>query len=393
MTVFVWRVGYKMTKMMMICAEDSGDLLASELVQSLRHENKNIEFTDSFVGTECQKQGLKTIENLSKIAKMGFFEILTLIPTIYTLRSKILNVIATQKPDVVVMVDGFAFTHFVAKKIKKLYPQVKIIKYIAPKLWAWASWRAYKLKNIYDLILVCLPFEPEFFAKKNIKTTFVGHSVTQRISVLSNEEKYNLKQKYQIADDKKIILLLPGSRHSEISRLMPVFLQVAEKFNPEKHHFMLPIASGKEAYFKNLPDNYTLIKGTQERFKVFQIADAALAASGTVSLELMVCTVPTVIAYKVSWLTHKLAWLLITVPYATLLNIMLNKEVFPEFLQAKCNPDNLYHALDKILNDTETRKMQKEQCHIGTELLSVTDKDGQKIPANQAAAVHICGLF
>ncbi len=383
----------KITKMMMICAENSGDLLASELVQSLRHENKNIEFTDSLVGTECQKQGLKTIENLSKIAKMGFFEILTLIPTIYKLRSKILDVIATQKPDVVVMVDGFALTHFVAKKIKKLYPQVKIIKYIAPKLWAWASWRAYKLRNIYDLILVCLPFEPAFFAKKNIKTTFIGHSVTQRISVLSNEEKHTLKQKYHIADDKKIILLLAGSRHSEISRLMPIFLQVAEKFNTQNHHFMLPIASGKEAYFKNLPDNYTLISDTQERFKVFQIADAALAASGTVSLELMVCTVPTVIAYKVSWLTHKLALFLITVPYATLLNIMVNKEIFPEFLQAKCNPDTLYHALDKVLNDTETRKMQKEYCHIGTELLSVTDKDGTKIPANQVAAVHICGLL
>lgn len=378
---------------MIICAENSGDLLAAELVQSLKQAYKNIEFTDSFVGAECQKQGLKTIAELSTIAKMGFLEVLTLIPTIYRLRSQILATIEHQKPDAVIMVDGFAFTHFVAKKIKKLYPQIKIIKYIAPKLWAWASWRAYKLRRIYDLILVCLPFEPAFFSKKNIQTVFVGHSVTQRIVMIDTAQKQALKHTYNISNDKKVIILLAGSRHSEISRLKSVFLATAEKFDSQKHHFIIPIASGKEAYFKNLPENYTLINDTQERFKVFQIADAALAASGTVSLELMVCNVPTVIAYKVSWLTYKLASFLIKVPYVTLLNIMVNKPIFPEFLQDDCVPNNLYDAVNKVLYDAETRKIQQEYCRIGTELLSVTDADGQKIPANIMAGTQILRLL
>ena len=106
-----------MTRVMIVCAEASGDLLASELIDGLRHECPNIEFTDSFIGSECQKKGLRTIADLSSIAKMGFAEIITLIPTIYRLRKTILNVIAQQKPTAIIMVDGFAFTHFIAKKI------------------------------------------------------------------------------------------------------------------------------------------------------------------------------------------------------------------------------------------------------------------------------------
>ncbi len=382
-----------MTKVMIICAENSGDLLASELVISLKQTCKDIQFTDSLVGIECQKQGIVSIDDLSKIAKMGFFEVITLLPTIYALRRKIIDVIATQKPQAIIMVDGFAFTHFMAKKIKKIYPNIKIIKYIAPKLWAWASWRAYKLRSLYDLILVCLPFEPAFFAKKNIPTVFVGHSVTQRINRINALEKQALKQKYNIDTDKKIIVLLAGSRHSEISRLMPIFLATAEQFDPNKHHFIVPIAFGKEKYFDNLPIHYTRITDTEERFKIFQIADAALAASGTVSLELMVCHVPTVIAYKVSWLSSKLAHLLIKVPYVTLLNIIMNKEIYPEFLQENCTPNKLYQGLYRALYDPETIDMQKKNCVIATELLYATDEAGNKIHANMSAARHIKEIF
>jgi lipid-A-disaccharide synthase len=382
-----------MTKVMIICAENSGDLLASELVVSLKQECQDIQFTDSLVGTECQKQGMTTIDDLSKIAKMGFFEIITLLPTIYALRTKIINVIATQKPEAIIMVDGFALTHFMAKKIKKIYPHIKIIKYIAPKLWAWASWRAYKLRSLYDLILVCLPFEGAFFAKKNIPTVFVGHSVTQRIHQIDTLEKQALKEKYHIPPNKKIIILLAGSRHSEISRLLPVFLETAKKFDTNNHHFIVPIASGKEHYFDNLPTYYTRITDTQERFKIFQIADAALAASGTVSLELMICHVPTIIAYKVSWLTSKLAHYLIKVPYVTLLNIMMNKEIYPEFLQENCTDDKLYKALYKALYDPETIDMQKKYCAIATDLLYAKDNQGNKIHANLSAARYIKKIF
>lgn len=378
-----------MTKIMVICAEDSGDLLAAELIQPLKEHIQDIEFTDSFVGSECQKQGLKTIDDLSIIAKMGFLEVLTLIPTVFRLRKKILNIIEQKKPDAVIMVDGFAFTHFIAKKIKKHYPQIKIIKYIAPKLWAWASWRAYKLKKIYDLILVCLPFEPEFFAKRHIKTIFVGHSVTQRISMIDHNQKQLLKQKYNIPDSKKIILLLMGSRHSEISQLMPIFLQTAEKFSSDKYHFIIPIAYGKKHYFDNLSTDYTIITDTQERFKIFQIADVALAASGTVSLELMLCKVPTVIAYKVSWFTAKIASWLINVPYVTLLNIMVNQEIFPEYLQENCTPNKLYDALNDCLLNSNTTEKHKKYCELGTELLYAKGNNNQKIPANHATAIEI----
>lgn len=382
-----------MTKIMMICAESSGDFLAAELVDSLKNKDSTLEFTDSVIGSECQKRGLNSIIDLSVIAKMGFVEILTLIPTLFKLRSQILKIIEMQKPDCIILVDGFAFTHFVAKKIRKKYPHIKLVKYIAPKLWAWAPWRAYKLRGVYDLILSCLPFETEFFKQKNIDVTFVGHSVLQRIKMLNSQEKQNFKQLHQIPNDKKVILLLPGSRHAEIIMLKPIFLNTAYKFDTQTHHFIVPIASGKAHYFADLPKNYTVITQTEDRFKAFQISDTALAASGTVSLELMVCQVPTVIAYKVSWLTAKIAQWLVNVPYVTLLNIMMNKEIFPEFLQNNCQVNSLYLALYKNLYDIKTIDYQKQYCIKGTNSLSTYNENNTKIPPNSAAADQILTLL
>lgn len=371
-----------MTRIMLICAEDSGDLLAAELVDALREKKSNIQFTDSFVGEACLERGINNpIAPLSSIAKMGFVEILSLIPTVFRLRQKIMHVISQQKPDCVVLIDGFAFTHFVAKKIKKHYPHIKLVKYIAPKLWAWAPWRAKKLKGVYDLILACLPFEPAFFEKYDLKAEFVGHSVLQRFKMIGDKEKEEFYKKLNIPKDKRIIVLLPGSRSSEIKPLWPIFQQVAKKFDPEKYHFIVPIASGKQSYFIDLPDEFTVITNASDRFKAFQIADAALAASGTVSLELMVCKVPTVIAYKVSWLSSILAKLLIRVPYVTLLNIMLNKEVFPEYLQEKCKVKNLHKALDKTVHNVGYCNQIMHDCEKGINLLQ---KDN--VAANQAAA-------
>jgi len=364
-----------MVKMMLICAESSGDFLAAELVDALKEEIPNISFTDSFIGQECQKKGLRSVADMSQIAKMGFFEI----------RRLILSAIAQQKPECIILVDGFAFTHFVAKKIKKQYPDIKLVKYIAPKLWAWASWRAYKLK-IYDRVLTCLPFEVDFFKRKNIAVSFVGHSVLQRIHFISDIQKQAFKVRHNIPDHKKIILLLCGSRHSEISRLKDIFLQVSRKFDPQKHHFIIPIASQKSAYFSDISSCYTILTEADDRFKAFQIADAALAASGTVSLELMIASVPTVIAYKVSYLSALLARWLVNVPYVTLLNIMLNKPVFPEFLQNNCTIDQLYPALNCALYDTEKIVEQKQMCQKATKMLSVYENESGIIPSSIVCA-------
>lgn len=379
---------------MLICAEDSGDLLAAELVDALRDKHSDIEFIDSFVGDACMQRGIKnTIASISSIAKMGFIEILSLIPTVFTLRTKILDTIEKQQPDCVILVDGFAFTHFIAKKIKQKFPHIKLVKYIAPKLWAWAPWRARKLQGVYNLILGCLPFEPEFFAQYNIKVQFVGHSVMQRFEMLGQDAKNTLRHKYQIPENKKIILLLPGSRSSEIKNLWPIFQEASQKFDQEKYHFILPIAPQKQHFFQNLPNYFTIITNSPERFKAFQIADAALAASGTVSLELMVAQVPTVIAYKVSWLSAKLASFLITVPYVTLLNIILHKEIYPEFLQENCTVDKLFHALEKMLNDQEYQNFQQQACIQGISSIQRHDQNGDVLAANKVAADYILDMY
>lgn len=379
-------------KIMLLCAESSGDFLADELIDSLRDEIPNLEFTHSFVGAQCQKKGIISIEDLSVISKMGFVEILSIIPKIFRLRAAILETIAAQKPDCIICVDGFAFTHFIAKAVKKKYPHIKLVKYVAPKLWAWAPWRAYKLK-IYDLILSCLPFEVDFFQQRQIPVTFVGHSVLQRIPFLSSSDKQQLRSDLGIGADKKIILLLPGSRHSEISRLGDIFIEVGQRFSPEAYQIILPTAPDKVHYFKDIPSNFTLITDPNKRFNIFQIADMALAASGTVSLELMVCSVPTIVAYKVSWLTACIARLLVRVPYVSLLNIMLNKEIFPEFLQEKCTADILYAQIQDALSRPKYLEYQKEACRQGQEMLAVQKIDSDIIPASIVSSRSIKKLI
>jgi lipid-A-disaccharide synthase len=382
-----------MAKLMIICAESSGDFLVAELIDSLKLQFSDIQFTHSLVGEECKKRGIHSVMPLSLIAKMGFVEILSLIPMILKLRSEIIKTIEIQKPDCVICVDGFALTHFIAKKIKKKYPQIKLVKYIAPKLWAWASWRAYRLK-IYDLVLVCLPFEVDFFQEKHIPVEFVGHSALERIKKIDNLAKQKFKNDYKIPQNKKNILLLLGSRDSEIQQLQSIFWQVAKKFDVKSHHFIIPVADNKQEYFKNIPFEHTLIFDSKHRFKAFQIADVALAASGTVSLELMICKVPTVIAYKVSWLTGKIAHFLVKIPYVTLLNIMFNKEIFPEFLQENCCINALYQAVYQSLYDDKIIQFQKEYCQKGIDMLSVYDENmHKKIPPSSVAAKKIYNLL
>ena len=363
-------------KIMFVCGEASGDLLASELMTALKKQDQTLEFS-GIVGATCEKQGIKSLVPLQEIAVMGITEI---IPSIFRIKNAIhmaVQHIEAQKIDVLICVDAFAFTHRVAAKARAQNPDLKIIKYIPPKLWAWGAWRAKKLQSIYDLILASLPFEVDFFKQYNLDTEFVGHTVLERVPPFDREDQKIFIQKYNLDQSKKNILLLPGSRRAEIDTLLPIFLEVMAE-RPE-HDYLLPVAEGRLDQVEGLLsehhkiDNLKLIHNIDDRFQAFYLSYAALAASGTVSLELMMTHTPSIIAYKMSWLTAFLAKRLVNVRYASLLNIMLDKMVFPELLQDNCNKNNILKAFDGLCDGGIKYQDQLKHFEEGRDLLKISD--------------------
>ena len=380
---------------MLICGEASGDLLGAEMIDALNNYPYPIIFS-GIVGTECLKRGVTSLIPLADIAVMGFTEIFTSLPRLYRAKQVALNHIKTHKPDYVIMIDAFAFTHPIAVSVKKHHPEIKIIKYVPPKLWAWLPYRAKKMRGIYDIILATLPFEKEFFKSYGLETIFVGHSVTERIPKYDEYAIQNFREYYNLNPQAKNMLLLPGSRKKEIIKLLPVFLETAgllkEKYSDLQ--FILPIAQGYETllvpYKKQLDlFNIRIIHTIEDRFTAFHLADAALAASGTVSLELMMTNTPMVIAYKLSPMTAFFARYLVRLPSVSLLNIILKRNILPEFLQDMCQADKLTCPLSDILEKQQLYSTQLDAFIQGRNALIPHNNQGQSLIPSQAVAEAI----
>jgi lipid-A-disaccharide synthase len=378
---------------MIIAGEPSGERLGAELFSAMRSLIPSIQA--SGVGGEAmQGQGISSLIPLQDVAVMGIAEI---IPKLAKIRQAVLTVerhAAVIKPDVLVVIDSLDFTHAVAKAVKQVSPSTRIIRYVAPKLWAWRPKRAEKLKGLYDDLLTLFPFEPAFFKKFGIQSTFVGHPVVNRLDSAMAEKESPKKSLNTIA-------LLAGSRSSEVNALLPLFLEVAKRL--QKHNpaltFLLPTVPSVEMLVRRLLVRYQgslrleVITQDHQRFQALKESTCALAASGTISLELMVASTPSLIAYHVNWMTAYIAKHLISMKsalglkenYATLLNIMLNQEIMPEFIQEKCTVDLLEKGMLTLLNSPQQQQMQKDAFIQGLNLLK--SPTGQ--PPALFAAEHI----
>ena len=378
---------------MIICGEASGDLLAAELIDAIRlQDNGETNFFGLF-GAECAARGLQSEFDLSELAVMGFTEILPKFLAIKKRVTELVDLAVKRKPDCVIFVDSFAFTHPIAKRLREKAPNIKRIRYVAPKLWAWAPWRAKKLRGVYDDILSLFPFEPEFFAAYSIKTRFVGHPAIDRFVQAAPPEKIAaFNERYDFAPQDKIITLLPGSRRSEVSRLRPVFFDMAKKLHAAYPDYKFAIVTPETLTGKTGggEGGFPLTHVTSaDRFTLFARSDTAIAASGTVSLELTVAGVPHIIAYRVGALSAFIARRLIKVKYAALTNIILDKPVIPEFLQEKCETATMLPAFEALLTDKATRAAQSEAFKRCTDLLYPVDAEGKKRKPAEAAALSV----
>ncbi|MCK5166243.1 MAG: lipid-A-disaccharide synthase [Rhodospirillaceae bacterium] len=350
-----------------IAGEASGDALGANLIKALIKKTRG-KITFCGVGGEkienaASEIGMHSIFPMSELSVMGFTEVLPKIPNLLRRIKQTVQEIERIGPDVVVTIDAPDFVFRVAKKLKKRGSNIPIVHYVAPSVWAWRPGRAKKIAGFLDHLLCLLPFEPKYFKDVGLPATFVGHPVVE--SEIGCGDGDDFRQRHKISEFTPLLAVLPGSRMGEVSRLTPVFgrtLGLLKKTHPELEVVVVTLSGLRKhisAATKNWPVRVNIV-GEDEKGDAFSACDAALAASGTVSLELALAQVPAVIAYRFGPLTAFLAKRLIKAKYANIVNLVLDRPAIPELLLDNCRPDMLAPEISKLLNDQNARTEQRK---------------------------------
>ena len=352
-----------MKKIFVLTGEPSGDKLASTAISKLKKNYDDIEYL-SVGGSNLKKIGIKSIFELKEITYLGFTSVLL---NIFKIKKKInqtVNEILKFNPDILFSVDSPDFTLRVAEIVKKKNPKIKTIHYVAPQVWIWRKNRVKKIKKFIDHILLLFDFEKKYFDDENIKNTFVGHPLIEDL----NTNKTDINN--FISKNKKIISIMPGSRKSETSVLVPILIDFINMMNGNKSNYSFVFHATDENkdhlvdFIKNKDlKNVDIISDENLKKEILTNSIFAVCKSGTVSLQVCNSNVPSIIIYKLSFINFMIFKLLVNVKYANIINIINDKEVIPELLQGECNAKEIYNSVKYMLKNPEIGKKQLEQCN------------------------------
>ncbi|WP_029008137.1 lipid-A-disaccharide synthase [Azospirillum halopraeferens] len=348
----------------LIAGEPSGDALGARLMAALKRlTGGNVRFA-GIGGERMAAEGLDSLVPQAELALFGVVELLPQLPNLIRRLNQTTAEVLRLRPDVLVSIDSPGFTVRVAKRVRAAAPDIALIHYVAPTVWAWKPKRAAKYAAIYDHLLAILPFEPPYFEREGLPCTFVGHSVVESGAGAGDGAAF--RARHGIAPDARVVAVLPGSRRGEVRRLLPDFRATLERLWPAHPTLMavVPTVATVREHVRDevagWPLRTIVVEGEAEKHDAFAAAEAALAASGTVALELALAGLPAVIAYRLNPLTVAVYRRLIKVKYVNLVNLMLDRMLVPELLQGDCRPDRLAAALGRLLDDPAARREQVE---------------------------------
>ena len=373
----------------LVAGEDSGDRLGAALIRALRRARPDLEFS-AVGGSHMIDEGVPSLFPLGELAIIGFAAIARSLPAILKRITQTADAVVAAKPDLLVIIDSPEFTHRVARKVRVRAPEIPIIDYVCPSVWAWRPWRARSMRAYVDHVLALLPFEPEAMARLGgPPTDFVGHPLGEQVSELRPEAGPASRLTGQ-----PLLLVLPGSRSGEVRRLADVFGaalgQLAARVGP--FEVTVPTVPRLEAVVRESvarwPVRARIVTEIGDKHAAFRRARAALTKSGTSTLELALAGVPMVAGYRVSRLEEWVARLMIKVPSAILANLVLGENVVPEFLQQDCTPERLAGALAPLMSDTPERRRQVEAFAGLDRIMGL----GQGAPSDRAAAIILAAL-
>lgn len=374
-------------RIFLVAGEASGDLLGAGLMKALRAQNPDIDFY-GVGGAQMQREGLHSLFPMEELSVMGVAEV---VPKLFSILSRMKQTTAEilrLRPHALVTIDSPDFCFRVAEKVKKKAKDIPCIHYVAPSVWAWRPERAKKIAAFLDHILTLLPFEPPYFEEHGLKATFVGHPVVEHMENRGDGGRF--RHKYGLKAEQPILCMLPGSRMSELSRLLGKFSETADIVLKNRHQAVIVIPTLPhlrahiDKYFIGKGINPLIVTDIDDKLDAFAASRVAIAASGTVTLELALTDTPHIIAYKLSPLSAIIARKFIKTPFVNLINIILNKRVVPELLLEDCEPKPMSAELLRLVDDRNARSDQLMEFRRALIALGMGDPQTPSEKAAQA---------
>lgn len=365
----------------LIAGEASGDALGARLIAALRARDPSLTFA-GIGGDRMAEQGLASLFPMRELALMGLIEVLPNIRRLARRLNETSADIAARRPAVIVTIDSPGFALRVAERIRPL--GIPLINYVAPQVWAWRPGRVAKIRQRVDRVLCLLPFEPVIFESAGIPATFVGHPVLE--SGADTGDAARFRAVHGLRDDERVLLVMPGSRRVEVRRLLPIF-GAALRLLTDRVPGLRPVipvspvvAEAVRAATADWPARPILAEDLPTKHDAFAAASAGLIKSGTSSLEMAVAGVPHLIAYRVNPITAAIVRRLVRVPYASLVNLLAEREVVPEYLQERATPEALARAMTTLLTDAAAASQ-----HAGFAEVLAKLRPPQGMPSDAAA--------
>jgi lipid-A-disaccharide synthase len=341
---------------MLLAGETSGDAHGAEVVHELKKLQPHIHLS-GMGSTELKRAGVDVFYDSANIAVMGIVEVLKHWGEIKHAMKLVKKQLEDTRPDLLVLIDYPEFNLKMARHAKSL--GIKVLFYISPQVWAWRPKRIHKIGRSIDHMAVLFKFETEYYEKANIPVTFVGHPLVDKVK--STDRYREEKERLGIPHDNRVVGLFPGSRNSEISRLLPLMLETAEvmhKQNPALS-FVMPVAASLDYDAIKQQCNacpVEIILTSDNLYDVIKNCDAIVSCSGTVTLEIALLGVPLCIIYRMSWLSYQIMSRLLTIDHIGLANIVANEHIVQELLQDDASAYNISQEMFKLLDDQEYRK-------------------------------------
>jgi lipid-A-disaccharide synthase len=372
----------------LIAGEPSGDALGAHLMAALKERTGGRVRFSGIGGPAMAREGLASLFPMTELSVMGLVEVLPRIPRLLRRIGETVAAIRDIRADAVITIDAPGFCLRVASRLKKSAraggPDIPIIHYVAPQVWAWRGGRAKKLTGLVDHLLVLLPFEPPYFEKFGLACTFVGHPALE--SGAGCGDGAGFRARLKLAPGDPVLCLLPGSRAGEVARLLPVYRETVARMvrDVPRLRVVCAVAQAVAARVKSEVATWPVpvhIAEQEARFDAMAASTVALAASGTVTLELAAAGVPMVVAYRMNPVTAWVARRVVHVQYANLVNLVLGRGAIPELLLEDCYPEALAGALLRLLRDEGARKAQQAAM---AEALNRLGRGGPR-PSLQAA--------
>lgn len=347
---------------MLVAAEASGDDRGAGLARALRRRlGDGVRFV-GVGGAHMAEQGVDSPFDIAEISILGLLEGLMAYPRIKRRVADTAALAAREKPDVAVLIDSWGFTLRVAQALRELDPKLPLVKYVGPQVWATRPGRAKTLAQSVDHLLTIHSFDSPLFEAEGLKTTFVGNAA---LSVdFSKADPDRLRRRLGIAPDAPVLLVLPGSRGSEIKHVLPAFEDAVMRLKADRPDLevLIPaaptVAEAVKARVAGWPHRAHVLEGEEAKFDAMKAATVALACSGTVTLEVALAGCPMVVGYRLGNLTHFILKRLIRTPWVTLFNIAAQDFVAPELIQDDCNGPRLAREIATRLDDPEFRARQ-----------------------------------